>query len=204
MKERGRLSKGDLIERLVALAKEHGTVGQAKWRKLTGLSDAEWKYYWPNYSVYASAAGLEPNQKTASYSDADLLEALVPLLRTLGRMPTTGEHQIYGRDNPGRPNESSYRRFGTWADVAARLKAHCEESQVTKNSPSSAWHRRETPSSEAGQARPGSRKVPFPDTFILNSTVLGRSTRSASRPSKVLALTRLTCKCRKRRNGYIR
>jgi hypothetical protein len=93
----------------------------------TGIKRHEWYgRYWSRWSDAVREAGGEANQLTEAYTDAFVLQKLVLLTRSLGRVPAQGDLMLERRNDSGFPSEKVFRRLGAKSQRASRVIAYCE------------------------------------------------------------------------------
>ena len=87
----------------------------------TGVGMSDWSRYWPNWSDALRDAGYEPNRPLDAFTDEYLIEHLIALTRKLGHWAVWREWRIERYNNPGFPNEGTFRKLGTTQDAAQRV-----------------------------------------------------------------------------------
>jgi hypothetical protein len=102
--------------------------GRERFARETGIRASDWLgRYWARWGDALIEAGFEPNQFVKRIDDAELLAALIPEIRRLGRMPTSAELRLRARqDGDGFPSHSVFGRLGGKAEVRKRLLAYCQ------------------------------------------------------------------------------
>lgn len=66
-------------------------------------------------------AGFQPNALQGPLDESNLLESLALLTRVLGHFPVDNEIKLWGKENPGFPCHSTFRRLGKKKDRLKRL-----------------------------------------------------------------------------------
>jgi hypothetical protein len=106
-------------------------LGRARFAQETGIQESDWSgKYWARWGDAIREAGLEPNQlQERIYDDTDLLAALIPEIRRLGRLPTALELRLRRRlpGDDGFPSHRAFERLGSKAQTRARLLAYCRD-----------------------------------------------------------------------------
>lgn len=102
--------------------------GRERFARVTGIRTSDWLgRYWARWGDALIEAGFEPKQFMQRIDDADLLMALIPEIRRLGRMPTSAELRLRARENvDGFPSHTVFGRLGSKAEVRHRLLAYCQ------------------------------------------------------------------------------
>lgn len=104
-------------------------LGRGRFARETGIQPADWLgRYWARWGDALNEAGLEPNQFQKRLDEVDVLEALIPEIRRLGRMPTDAELQLRRlQDGDGFPSRGVFARLGSKAELRHRLLAYCQD-----------------------------------------------------------------------------
>ena len=123
------MNKAHIIDEIRRTAKGNGGVALG-WRRFeteTGIGYHDWYgRFWSRWGDAVREAGLKANRMSEAYDDAVLLEKLVLLTRTLGRVPTQGELVLATRSDSTFPSEKVFRRLGSKQERASRIVAFCE------------------------------------------------------------------------------
>ena len=123
------VSKAQILDELRRTAKANGGVALG-WRRFegeTGIAYHDWYgRLWTRWSDAVREAGLRANSMSEAYDETFLLEKLVTLTRTLGRVPTTGDLRLASTTDDTIPSEKVFRRLGQKASRAKRIIAFCE------------------------------------------------------------------------------
>ncbi len=123
------MDRKHIISEIRRTAKANGGValGWRRFEKETGIRYYDWYgQFWTRWSDAVREAGLRPNRMSAAYDDEFLLERLILLTRSLGHVPTQGDHLLAARNDATFPSEKVFRRFGTKPQRATRVIAFCE------------------------------------------------------------------------------
>jgi hypothetical protein len=104
-----------------------GTIGQGRFTTVTGICEAEWKYYWPRWNDVLAEAGLALGFKVKKLDDTELVAALIPLIRERGKWPAPADFRIYGRQHPGFPDYTTFRNRGNKAILVCLLLKYCTD-----------------------------------------------------------------------------
>ena len=123
-----RKSKEELLSALMAAAKSAGNegIGRLRFEKLTGIAESEWKYYWAQWNTFKADAGLAAGSASERRPDDEVLQSLIPCIRSIQKWPTYAEMRIFGRQNPGFPSDSTIKLRGDKFALAAKLNELCE------------------------------------------------------------------------------
>lgn len=124
------MKKAHIIKEIQRTADSNGgtALGWRRFEAETGIGYYDWYgQYWSRWGDAVREAGFEPNRMSVAYDDRVLIEKLILLTRTLGRVPTQGELALAVRTDPAFPSEKVFRRLGSKPERAARIVAYCEE-----------------------------------------------------------------------------
>jgi len=89
--------------------------------KTAGITDADWRYYWPRPSDFVQEAGFPPNKFKTRYPDADVFGDYARVRLHLKKLPTKGELQIATREL-GTRTHRVYDRFGGISEFVKRFR----------------------------------------------------------------------------------
>jgi hypothetical protein len=100
-------------------------LGRSQFDKL--VPERAWRgKYFARFSELVRKAGFSPNQRHERLDDAELLQPVAELARTLGRIPTEDERLIARRQNAEFPSNTTLRdHFKGKKELAAALLAFC-------------------------------------------------------------------------------
>jgi hypothetical protein len=74
----------------------------------TGILRREWTgKIWARWSDAIKEAGFEPNELTQRYDSKTVLEFVANCSETLGRLASSSDLRLYGRNNPGSPSSKT-------------------------------------------------------------------------------------------------
>jgi hypothetical protein len=112
-----------------AAANDGEPLGRERFARETGIRTSDWLgRYWARWGDALSEAGFEPNQFQKRIDEVDLLAALIPEIRRLGRIPTSAELRLRARqDRDGFPSHSVFGRLGGKTELRQRLLAYCQD-----------------------------------------------------------------------------
>jgi len=103
-------------------------LGWRRFEEETGVRYYDWfGKFWTRWGDAVREAGFEPNRMSEAYDDGFLLERLVLLTRSLGRVPTAGDILLAARKDSEFPSEKVFRRLGLKAQRVSRVIGFCEE-----------------------------------------------------------------------------
>jgi len=123
------MNKEDILAEIRRTAKANGGValGFRRFEAETGIKYYDWfGQFWSRWGDAVREAGLEANRMSEAYDDAFLLEKLILLTRSLGRVPTQGDIVLAGKNDSTLPSEKVFRRLGSKRKRASCLVAYCE------------------------------------------------------------------------------
>jgi hypothetical protein len=123
------MKREHILQELRRTAEANGGVplGRSSFFKETGIKESDWKgKFWARWSDVVREAGLEPNQKQSAFSESFLIEKFIALMRELGRFPVVAELRMKKRSDASFPNSKVYERFGSKAQLAAKIQDHCK------------------------------------------------------------------------------
>lgn len=122
------MTKVQILEEIQRTAAANGGVplGSRKFFSETGIKEPDWKgRYWARWSDAVREAGFIPNELTSAYEDEVLLTKFADLALELGRIPATAEIRLKIRSDPSFPNDRTFERFGSKAELVERLTEFC-------------------------------------------------------------------------------
>jgi len=126
------MNKDTIIKEIQRTATANGGVplGQARFRKETGIKASDWcGKFWVKWSDAILEAGHLPNQMQKAFSDEVLLACYASLVREIGRIPTSREVMMKSRSDARFPSYEAFIRFGgTKQQLLNKLLKFCRES----------------------------------------------------------------------------
>jgi hypothetical protein len=147
------MDKQHIIDEIRRTAKANGGValGYQRFEEETEISYYDWYgRFWTRWGDALREAGFEPNRMTEAYDDQFLIEKLVVLTRSLGRVPSRGDLMLARRNDSTFPSKNCYERFGSKAERASRIVAYCE-ANLGNEDVADLW-RHITPSTQPAEA----------------------------------------------------
>jgi hypothetical protein len=123
------MDKAHIISEIQRTAKANGdmALGLRRFEEETGISRYDWYgKFWARWGDAVREAGIEPNRMWEAYDDGFLLEKLVLLTRSLGRVPTAGDLLLVKRKDSTFPSKNVFERLGSKPQRALRVIAYCE------------------------------------------------------------------------------
>jgi hypothetical protein len=123
------MDKAHIISEIRRTAKANGGValGRLRFEAETGIGYHDWfGKCWARWSDAVREAGFEPNRMSEAYDDGFLLEKMVLLTRSLGRVPTEGDLRLVTRSDSTFPSQAVFRRLGLKSQRVSRVIAYCE------------------------------------------------------------------------------
>lgn len=126
-----KMKKERILAEIRRTAKENGgkPLGKIRFEKVTGIKECDWLgKFWARWNDAVSEAGLTPNTMQKAYSEEQLLESFIGMIRELGHFPTQPEQRLRRRNDPNFPSPDCITsRWGKKSDVAARVMEYCIE-----------------------------------------------------------------------------
>jgi hypothetical protein len=123
------MDKAHIISEIRRTAKANGGValGVQRFGEETGIKYHDWfGKFWTRWGDAVREAGFEPNRMSVAYDDGSLLEKLVLLTHSLGRVPTQGDLLLSRRNDSTFPYVKAFRRLGSKPQRASRVISYCE------------------------------------------------------------------------------
>jgi hypothetical protein len=125
-----KFSKDQILSEIRRTAQENegAPLGTARFFAETGIKESDWHgRFWARWGDALAEAGLARNKLNEALPEEEVLEKLAALVLEIGRFPTRGEIKMRRNEDPTFPSWNVFpRRFGTRAELAARLIAHCK------------------------------------------------------------------------------
>src|SRR6266545_1989302 len=122
------MTKQHIIEEIRRTAELNGgkPLGWKRFEGETGIRYHDWfGKHWKSWGDAVRAAGLQPNAMQGRIAEDELLDRYASLARELGRVPVKGDLLLKRRSDSTFPNEKVFARFGSKADLQAKVRAHC-------------------------------------------------------------------------------
>jgi hypothetical protein len=114
------MTKQHILTEIKRTAVGKRALGRDRFFQETGIKSADWEgKYWIRWSDAVREAGFAPNEMSAAYDNAYLLDKLVVLIRELRHFPVKAEFQLKTRSDPSFPNQKTFSRFGSKTQIAA-------------------------------------------------------------------------------------
>jgi hypothetical protein len=123
------MDKEHIIGEIRRTAKANGgaALGWRRFEEETGIGYYDWYgQYWARWGDAVREAGFEPNRMSEAYDDQFLLEKLVLLTRSLGRVPNQSDLRLATRNDSTFPSEKAFRRLGSKPERASLVIVYCE------------------------------------------------------------------------------
>jgi hypothetical protein len=120
------VTKEHILREIRRTAEANGgtPLGRLSFFTETGIREADWHgKYWARWNDVLREAGFGPNALVEARDDDTLLERLAALAIELGRIPVNSEMRLKKRSDPSFPNDKTYSRFGSKAQLLTRLRA---------------------------------------------------------------------------------
>jgi hypothetical protein len=122
------LTREYILSEIKRTASAHGgmALGLRRFLQETGIRSADWERYWVRWSDALRDAGCQPNEMATAYTDAELFERLIGLMRMLGHFPGFRELRMKSRADKTFPNDRTFQtRLGSKQDIASKLMGFC-------------------------------------------------------------------------------
>jgi hypothetical protein len=119
------ISREHILREVQRTAAENGgkPFGRLSFFTHTGIKESDWRgKYWARWNEVLRDAGYGPNSLVEARDDEVLLDRLAALALELGRIPVTSEMRLKKRADPSFPNEKTYTRFGSKAQLLQKLR----------------------------------------------------------------------------------
>lgn len=119
------ISREHILREVKRTATENGgkPLGRLTFFTHTGIKQSDWcGKYWARWNEVLHEAGFGPNRLVEARTDEELLDRLAALALELGRIPVTSEMRLKKRADPSFPNEKTYSRFGSKAQLLRQLR----------------------------------------------------------------------------------
>src|SRR5436190_3722774 len=104
-------------------------LGRRRFEQETGIGCHAWYgKYWTCWSDAEREAGFEPNKLQKAHESSLLIEKLVALARTLGRLPVLADLLFARNHDPTFPCRDTFiRRLGSRSERARGVLAFCQQ-----------------------------------------------------------------------------
>ena len=122
------INKEHILQEIRRTAQANGgaPLGWRKFAQETGIRDSDWLgKHWARWGDAVREAGYTPNQMTEAYGEAELFERFILVARELKKLPTDKDLRLKAHNSPEFPDSRTFGRFGTKAELVARLKEYC-------------------------------------------------------------------------------
>ncbi len=123
------MDKAHIISEIRRTAKANGGValGWRRFEEETGIRYYDWYgKFWTRWGDAVCEAGAEPNRMMEAYDEGFLVEKLVLVTRSLGRVPTAGDLLLVRGKDSTFPSKNVFERLGSKPQRASRVVAYCE------------------------------------------------------------------------------
>jgi len=122
------MERDHIVREIQRTASTNGGVplGWRRFEEESGIRHYDWYgRFWSRWSDAVREAGYEPNRMNEAYEEEFLLEQLVLLTRSLGRVPTDGDLLLATREDTTLPSVKVFRRLGNKQQRATRVEEFC-------------------------------------------------------------------------------
>ncbi len=123
------MDKAHILAEIKRTATANGgtPLGRARFAAETGIKESDWSgRYWARWGDAIREAGFVPNKLQSAYEHMDLLEKYARMALELGRLPTTPDLRMKGRQDMTFPSHNTFQRLGKKAELVARLREFCK------------------------------------------------------------------------------
>lgn len=132
-------------------------MGRDKFAAETGIKQSEWLgKHWARWGDAVRDAGFAPNGMQTARTDDDVLGKLAEFVRSVGHFPVANEIRMKAREDASFPWHNTFAKFGTKAELIARLEQFCsargedDVAAICANIPKPQVQEQPTPSSDFG------------------------------------------------------
>lgn len=122
------MDKDHILDEIRRTARANGgrPLGQQRFAAETGIREKDWLgRHWARWGDAVQEAGLTRNLLNPAYPRDHLLRHFAQLSIELGRLPASGDLQYKQARDSSFPSLSTFRRWGTKAEVVAKLREYC-------------------------------------------------------------------------------
>ena len=118
------VSKNHILAEIRRTCSENGgkPLGKGRFSAATGITQNDVFRHWARWGDACQEAGFTPNRLQVPHTDDDVLARYAELARELGKLPVRNEVNLAARNRSGFPWYSSFARFGSRTELAARFK----------------------------------------------------------------------------------
>jgi Meiotically up-regulated gene 113 len=125
------MNRDHIVSEIQRTATANGGVpfGKRRFEKETGIDRHAWYgKYWTCWSDAVREAGFEPNKLPRAHEPSLLIEKLVALTRSLGRLPVLADLSFARNYDSSFPSRHAFiRRLGYRSERALRVLAFCQQ-----------------------------------------------------------------------------
>jgi hypothetical protein len=130
------MDKKYIIDEIKRFARTTGeTPGESKFEKFSGIRRSDWfGVHWSKWSDATTESGLKSNEFNQPHSKDFLLRSYLNLVVELGKLPTSGEIRLKGKDDRSFPSHSTFsNRLGAKIELLEVLLKYAEENNESQN-----------------------------------------------------------------------
>jgi len=124
-----RMDKQRILDEIRQTAEANGgaPLGTARFLQETGIKTSDWQgKIWARWGDAVREAGFQPNELQTAYNEEVLIEKFIGLVRDLGHFPVGAEVKMKARRDDSFPWHSTFARFGSKQQFAARIPDYCK------------------------------------------------------------------------------
>lgn len=129
------ITKEIIIEKIKSTTERNNSapLGMQRFANETGIKKYHWSKYWSKFSDAQKEAGFTPNKKHIAYSEKEILEEFISLIRKLNKFPTYNEVGIEVRNNQNKPSQFAMYRLGNNYEIANKILEYCKDNFVYRD-----------------------------------------------------------------------
>ncbi|MCI0422429.1 MAG: GIY-YIG nuclease family protein [Acidobacteria bacterium] len=125
-----RQSKESIIKayRDLIAQNEGKLIGARVFERESGVPKYAWSGgYWRNWAAFQADMGYTPNSPTQRTDNETVLRSFAKLALELGRLPTEPDLDLKRKSDPGFPNKSVFRRWGSRDSLLVKVSEFSKE-----------------------------------------------------------------------------
>ena len=130
------MDRQHIINEIKRTAEANGgaPLGKDKFFTETGIRFSDWfGKYWARWGDALVEAGYKPNEFRGSYKDDWFIENLIPIIRELGRFPSSGDLRLKEKQNKDFPSHTVFNRVGKKAELVKKTIEYCAKKDDLKD-----------------------------------------------------------------------
>jgi len=122
------MTREHILDEIRRTAESNGgtPLGVERFFAATGIKESDWRgKYWLRWGDALREAGFSPNTLQGAYSEDILIRWFIDLIREVQHYPLQAEIRMKRRKDSSFPSHNVFRRFGTRARFAERIREFC-------------------------------------------------------------------------------